>query len=347
MATSILDKIGIFLDDQIQIHPHRNLHLAVVTGYATAEGLAFLDEHSKAFDSVTVIIGDVKQEHLGPENRRNENWSLTASRFVQRSNVHIVSHPTEFVHLKAYFVLDGSTPLGVLNGSANLTYGGLEGNIESMAQVHHDEWITLVDQFHDILGQCVNIEEKMLKLIGGGDSSFRRTTSSDADYESDSVGVSGWDIAVKVAAIISVALYFTSYWVLWVPIKLYVSSARKGYAQAQYIYNYWRPSRIHPKLRYAIAFLFEIALWTAILAVVATVVTALLIHFSTLTDVATDVGETTVAVVGTIIGIAILLAIFAIIGALYTSLGFVGGTVALVLLLIGMAILLNRCGISL
>lgn len=345
MVTSAKDSVTGFLDKFRQFNSQGNLHLVVLTGYASHYGLALLEVYGDQFDSITVIIGEPKDRDLRPRDSNYQNANAIA--FVQRRNVHVLTHRNRFVHIKSYIVLEGSIPLGVLSGSANLTYSGLVSNLESMNETHPDTWTNSVEQYNEITQQCVDIKEQVLDVLDDGESSFEQTQYSEANRASYDAGTTGWETALSVAGVAFYMLLRVFLWILWVPPKILILASRKCYAQVQYIYDFWKPSWIHPRFRAGITFLVEIAFWIAIFGIVSTAITAFIIHLSTLADVFTSVGRTTLAVIGTVVGIAIVLAFLALIGGLYTSLGAVGGTVALVTLIIVIAIVANRCGISL
>ena len=342
MAISIKDSVIDFLHKQSQSYSQRNLHLVVFTGYATNWGLALLDKFSEGFGHITVIIGDPKD--IKPEK---PGYGNTAIQFAQRPNVSLLTDRTQFMHIKGYLVLDRSTPLGFLTGSANLTKSGLEKSTEVMYETQPDAWADIVKKYHNIHRQCEDIKPQILDILEGGESSFARTTSADANYDSHSTGKSGWEIALTVITVFLLVSCRLMSWLLWFPLKFFFVMSKKGYAQIQYIYNYWRPSWIHSRLRSAVVFGLEIVFWTTILAIVAAAVSAIIINLSTLTDFFTDAGQTIGGIAGTIIGFAILAVVIALVGALYDSLGAVGGTVTLVLLIIAIMFVANQCGISL
>lgn len=166
--TSTADRIERFLRD----YPRGRLTVAV--GYASLGGLAWLGRQCKGRRKVRVLIGNLEPHYFtsGSDSDRKE-----ALAFVARRGVSVRAwRPSDrgaVAHLKVWLVQGRRS--AALNGSANLSAGGLWRNEEMVTAVASSELETVVRKVEALFGDSREASSQVRGYLGVGSGKRRKT----------------------------------------------------------------------------------------------------------------------------------------------------------------------------
>ena len=165
---STADRIERFLRD----YPRGRLTVAV--GYASLGGLAWLGRRCKGRRKVRVLIGNLEPHYFtsGSDSDRKE-----ALAFVARRGVSVRAwRPSDrgaVAHLKVWLVQGRRS--AALNGSANLSAGGLWKNEEMVTAVASSELETVVRKVEALFGDSRDASSQVRGYLGTGSGKRRKT----------------------------------------------------------------------------------------------------------------------------------------------------------------------------
>ena len=150
--------------------------LTVAVGYASAGGLAWLSRRSKRRRKIRLLIGNLEPGYFtsGSDSDRQE-----ALAFVRRRGVSVRAwRPSDrgaVAHLKVWVVQGRRS--GSLNGSANLSAGGLWKNEEMVTAVVSSELETVVRRVEKLFADSRDATVQLSGYLGGGSRRTRERAS--------------------------------------------------------------------------------------------------------------------------------------------------------------------------
>lgn len=159
-------------------------HLVVAVGFASVSGIAWLSRHA-AHSTITLLIGDTRQQHLAAAVARPEDRE-EAARFLRRPDVRVLNwyrsgrgaQPRRSAHLKVWAVLERDSvtrrvkpdPTAMLVGSANLTLAGLLYNEEAFARAGREDARQIAGQLERLTREGWDCRHRLVEAISGAES---------------------------------------------------------------------------------------------------------------------------------------------------------------------------------